>query len=71
LQRSGIPTDIYYPKPLHVQPAFAYLGYKPGAFPQSESISNEVVALPVYGELKDEHQDAVVAAIAEFYGSKV
>jgi dTDP-4-amino-4,6-dideoxygalactose transaminase len=71
LQRSGIPTDIYYPKPLHVQPAFAYLGYKPGAFPQSESISNEVLALPVYGELKDEHQDAVVAAIAEFYGSKV
>ena len=71
LQRCGIPTDIYYPKPLHLQPAFAYLGYKQEAFPQSESISREVLALPVYSELRDEHQDAVVAAIAEFYGSKV
>ena len=71
LQRAGIPTDIYYPKPLHLQPAFAYLGYKQGAFPQSESISHEVVALPVYSELKDEHQDAVVAAIADFYGASL
>ena len=71
LQRAGIPTEIYYPKPLHLQPAFAYLGYKQGAFPQSESISGEVLALPVYSELKDEHQDAVVSAIAEFYGLNV
>ena len=68
LQRAGVPTEIYYPKPLHLQPAFTYLGYKQGAFPQSEAISQEVLALPVYGELKDEHQDVIVAAIAEFYG---
>lgn len=68
LQGAGVPTEIYYPKPLHLQPAFTYLGYKQGAFPQSEAISHEVLALPVYSELKDEHQDAVVEAIAEFYG---
>ena len=68
LQKAGIPTEIYYPKPLHLQPAFAYLGCKQGAFPHAESVSNEVLALPVYSELEDWQQDAIVEAIGRFYG---
>ena len=70
LRKRGIPTDIYYPVPLHLQPAFAYLGYKPGQLPQSEAASRETLALPIYPELREEHQMAVVGAIAEFYGSR-
>jgi dTDP-4-amino-4,6-dideoxygalactose transaminase len=67
LKNEGIPTEIYYPSPLHLQPAFAYLGYKCGDFPESEKASSEVLALPIYPELAGEQQAAVVQAIAEFY----
>jgi len=66
LQRRGMPTEIYYPKPLHLQKAFAYLGHKPGNFPASEAASLEVLSLPIYPELTEEQQRAVVAAIADF-----
>jgi dTDP-4-amino-4,6-dideoxygalactose transaminase len=67
LRHSGIPTEIYYPNPLHLQPAFAGLGYKEGSFPESESACREVLALPVYPELTAHQQRAVVTAIADFY----
>jgi dTDP-4-amino-4,6-dideoxygalactose transaminase len=66
LQNRGIPSEIYYPKPLHLQTAFAYLGHKPGAFPASEAASLEVLSMPIYPELTDEQQRSVVAAIADF-----
>jgi dTDP-4-amino-4,6-dideoxygalactose transaminase len=66
LQRRGIPTEIYYPKPLHLQRAFAYLGHKPGDFTESEAATREVLSLPIYPELTEEQQRAVVAAIADF-----
>jgi dTDP-4-amino-4,6-dideoxygalactose transaminase len=69
LRERGIPTEIYYPTPLHLQPAFAYLKYQPGQFPEAEAASREVLALPLYPELKDEHQVAIVQAIAEFFKS--
>jgi len=68
LRLRGIPTQIYYPLPLHLQPAFSYLGHKAGEFPESERASREVLSLPIYPELKVEHQAAVVRAIAEFPG---
>jgi dTDP-4-amino-4,6-dideoxygalactose transaminase len=67
LKRNGISTEIYYPVPLHVQPAFEYLGLRAGDFPQSEAASREVLALPIYPELTDEQQQIVVATITEFY----
>ena len=67
LRSHGVPTEVYYPLPLHLQRAFAYLGYKGGQFPEAEAASERVVALPVYPELTEKHQRAVVRLIAEFY----
>ncbi|MGH9537157.1 MAG: DegT/DnrJ/EryC1/StrS family aminotransferase [Terriglobales bacterium] len=73
LRACGIPTEIYYPSPLHLQPAFADLGYRQGAFPQAEKASQQVLALPVFPQMTEEQQGVVVAAIADFFarpGSK-
>lgn len=70
LRTSGIPAEIYYPLPLHLQPAFSYLGYGRGAFPQAEGASQQVLALPVFPEMNEQQQRAVVDAIAEFYASR-
>ena len=70
LKNNGIPTEIYYPLCLHLQPAFSYLGYQPGAFPVSEAASLEVLSLPVYPEFPDTHQDLVTHSIKAFYDSK-
>lgn len=67
LLKRGIPSEIYYPLPLHLQPAFAYLQYKQGQLPEAEGASREVLALPMYPELSGEHQAMVVRTIAEFY----
>lgn len=67
LKRRGIPTEIYYPKPLHLQRAFAYLSHKAGDFPLSEEASLAVLSLPVYPKLSEEDQRAIVAAMADFY----
>jgi dTDP-4-amino-4,6-dideoxygalactose transaminase len=67
LRNWGIPTEVYYPSPLHVEPAFAYLGYREGDFPKAEAACREVLSLPIYPELTLEQQRRVVAAIASFY----
>jgi dTDP-4-amino-4,6-dideoxygalactose transaminase len=69
LRRSGIPTEIYYPLPLHLQPAFGYLDYSVGQFPQAEKASLEVLALPIYPELQGSHQVSIVRAIADFFAA--
>ena len=70
LRNCGMPTEIYYPSPLHLQPAFSYLGYRPGAFPQSEDASQHVLALPVFPQMTKEQQKMVVDQIAEFFARK-
>lgn len=67
LRNSGIPSEIYYPLPLHLQPAFAYLGYGPGSFSHAEAASREVLALPIFPTMTETQQKAVVDAIAEFF----
>jgi dTDP-4-amino-4,6-dideoxygalactose transaminase len=58
---------VYYPLPLHLQPCFEALGYKSGMFPVAEQVSREALALPIYGELTEQQQSAVVTAIRSFY----
>jgi dTDP-4-amino-4,6-dideoxygalactose transaminase len=67
LGKAGIPSEIYYPLCLHLQKAFSSLGYRPGQMPVAEKTSQEVLSLPVFPELTDTQQDAVVQAIANFY----
>jgi dTDP-4-amino-4,6-dideoxygalactose transaminase len=60
-------TEIYYPLPLHEQRCFAYLGHAPRDFPRSHEVAADVLALPVYPELRQEQREYVVAEIAKFY----
>jgi dTDP-4-amino-4,6-dideoxygalactose transaminase len=67
LSERKIGSGIYYPIPLHLQECFAALGGRKGQLPHSEKAAAEVLALPMYPELTDEQQQAVVAAVADFY----
>ncbi|HTR77617.1 MAG TPA: DegT/DnrJ/EryC1/StrS family aminotransferase [Gemmatimonadaceae bacterium] len=69
LKARGIGSAVYYPLPLHLQPCFAYLGYREGACPRSETAAREVLSLPIYPELTRAQQDEVVTTIREFYGT--
>jgi dTDP-4-amino-4,6-dideoxygalactose transaminase len=70
LNQSGIPSEVYYPMPLHLQPALRYLGHQEGDFPQAENASLEVLSLPIYPELQDSQQVSIVSAIGQFFVSE-
>jgi dTDP-4-amino-4,6-dideoxygalactose transaminase len=65
LRERGVLSAVYYPLPLHLQPAYAHLGYQPGQLPHSEQAAREVLSLPMFPELTVEQQDQVVYSLKD------
>ena len=63
LQAAGIPTAVYYPRPLHLQTAFAFLGYTEGSMPASEQAAATIFSLPMHPYLRAEEQQKVIDCI--------
>ena len=63
LDQAGVQTGIHYPIPIHLQPAYAFMGHKPGDFPESELQARRVLSLPMFAELTNDQVEQVVAAI--------
>ena len=70
LHQHGVGTEIYYPVPLHQQECFAFLGYKPTEFPESERAARETLALPVHPEVDDDDAGYVVDCIRAFFAAE-
>jgi UDP-2-acetamido-2-deoxy-ribo-hexuluronate aminotransferase len=63
LKAADIPTAVYYPKPLHLQGAFAGLGYRPGDFPVSEDCAARIFSLPMNPYLTGEDQEKIASIL--------
>ncbi len=68
LQTREIDSEVYYPRPLHLQPCFS--GYKEGDLPEAERACREVLALPVHPELAEDQLAFVAAAVGDFYAGR-
>jgi len=66
LAKKGVFTGLHYPVPVHLQQAWAELGYKPGDFPVSEKIARDEISLPMFAELSERQIDAVCDAALEW-----
>jgi dTDP-4-amino-4,6-dideoxygalactose transaminase len=69
LADQGVNTIIYYPIPIHRQPAYAELGYGPGSLPVTERLCSEVLSLPIFPELSAEQQQRVISALNQLVGA--
>ncbi len=67
LNLAGIQTGIHYPKPIHLHPAYADLGYKKGDFPRSERLSNRILSLPMFSELTEDQIQKVALVVQSFF----
>lgn len=68
LNQNGVGAGVHYPTPLHLQPAYADLGYQRGALPITEEVAGTCLSLPIYPEMTDAQQEYVVATIRTFFG---
>jgi dTDP-4-amino-4,6-dideoxygalactose transaminase len=71
LAEAGIDTSLHYPVPVHLQPAYAHLGYHVGDFPVAEQVARECLSLPIFPELQQAEQDRVVHTLRAAYHSVV
>jgi dTDP-4-amino-4,6-dideoxygalactose transaminase len=69
LQDAGVTTIIYYPIPIHRQPAYAHLGYAPGSLPVTERLCSEVLSLPIFPELSSVQQQKVIEVLQSLCGA--
>jgi dTDP-4-amino-4,6-dideoxygalactose transaminase len=65
----GIESLVYYPRPLHLQPAFAYLGHRAGDFPEAERAAAEALALPLHPRMPEADVERVIQAVRSFHGA--
>lgn len=68
LQAAGVGAGVHYPKPVHLQGAFASLGHRPGDFPEAERAAAEILSLPMFAEITAEQQERVVAELQKAIG---
>ena len=66
LAAQGIGTGVHYPVPVHLQPAYAHLGYAPGSLPATEAAARAILSLPMYPDLPAAGVETVAMAIADF-----
>jgi dTDP-4-amino-4,6-dideoxygalactose transaminase len=59
---------VHYPRPVHLQPAYAHLGYKAGSCPNAEAAVGELLSLPLFPQLECGEQDQVIRGIRSFFG---
>ncbi|HYM23689.1 MAG TPA: DegT/DnrJ/EryC1/StrS family aminotransferase, partial [Vicinamibacterales bacterium] len=69
LAADGVSSGIHYPIPIHLQPAWADLGYGGGAFPEAERAASEVLSLPLYPEMTGEQMESVVSSVKRALGA--
>jgi dTDP-4-amino-4,6-dideoxygalactose transaminase len=66
LQDAGIASDVHWPEPPHLQPAFEHLGYQRGSLPVTERLCAEIVTLPMFPELTDAEVERICAVLRQF-----
>ena len=66
-----IASATYYTPPLHLQPAYRYLGHGPGDFPVAERVASTMLCLPIHPTLSDEQVDTVIGSMVEFFTAAV
>lgn len=70
LETRGVQTAIHYPVPVHLQKAYAGLGYKPGSLPHTERACEHAISMPLFPEMPAEHVEYAVKALAEIAGGR-
>ena len=67
LDAKEIGNRVYYPRPLHLQPVYAHLGYERGSLPAAERAAEEVLSIPMYSDMTFDQQDEVVSAVRDYF----
>jgi len=67
LKAHDVDSEIYYPLPLHLQPAYGVLGHRRGDFPVAEEACETVLSLPLFARMSDEQVGAVTSGVREFF----
>lgn len=68
LKEQGVPTAVYYPVPMHMQPAYAQFPQGAGGLPVTERLKDRVLSLPMHSDLDEATQDRIIAAVASYKG---